>query len=292
MPKTSYLNKTFKSTHYNNVRPSYPQSLVNEVLKFHKCPRKCLVDIGCGTGKATFLFEPYFEEVIGIDPSSAMLSIAEKETTERKLGHKIRFINTLGEELSSIEPGTVDMVISAEAIHWCNLERLFQQLFFILRPNGTFAFWFYVQPEFVDFAPEALNVYYKYAWGKDYMGQYLDDKQKEILLNNGGEKLRSLLSERFKNIEVEIYNPSDKDASAASVEKNQFIWKETITLAQFKQFVKSWSIYSSWMRDHPSEPDIADIFVNKLKEVCHCENLDKPLNVEWSTFYFLCRKKD
>lgn len=291
MPKTSYLDKNFKSTHYNNVRPSYPQSLVNEVMKFHKGPCKTLVDIGCGTGKATFLFEPYFEEVIGVDPSSAMLSIAEKEKNELRLNNKIKFVNALGEDLSSIHTGIVDMVICAEAVHWCNLEKLFQQVSSALRSDGTFAFWFYIQPEFVDFAPEALDVYYKYGWGKDYMGKYLDDNQREVLLNYGGEKLRSLLSDRFKDIEITIYSPSDAKASTVTAEKSQFLWRTATTLNQFREFVKSWSLYSSWTRDNPSKPDIADIFVNELKEVCHCETLDVPLKVEWSTFYYLCRKR-
>ncbi|CAI4064203.1 hypothetical protein SKDZ_08G2550 [Saccharomyces kudriavzevii ZP591] len=290
MPRTSYLDENFEATHYNNVRPSYPQSLVSEVMKFHKGPCKSLVDIGCGTGKATFLFEPYFEEVIGIDPSSSMLSIAEKERNDRKLDGKIRFINAFGEDLSSIQPGTVDTVIGAEAIHWCNLEKLFQQVSSILRSDGTFAFWFYIQPEFVDFGPKALDIYYKYGWSEDYMGKYLDDNQREILLNYGGEKLRTLLADQFKDIEVTIYSPSDTDTSTVTAEKNQFLWRTTITLNQFKEFVKSWSLYSSWIGNHPGEPDIADIFVNELKEVCHCDNLDVPLKVEWSTFYYLCRK--
>ncbi|GMC20248.1 unnamed protein product [Saccharomyces cerevisiae] len=291
MPKTSYLNKNFESAHYNNVRPSYPLSLVNEIMKFHKGTRKSLVDIGCGTGKATFVVEPYFKEVIGIDPSSAMLSIAEKETNERRLDKKIRFINAPGEDLSSIRPESVDMVISAEAIHWCNLERLFQQVSSILRSDGTFAFWFYIQPEFVDF-PEALNVYYKYGWSKDYMGKYLNDNQREILLNYGGEKLRSLLSDRFGDIEVTIYSPSDPSASTVTAENSQFLWRAAITLNQFKEFVKSWSIYTSWARDNPSKPDIADIFINELKEICLFEDLNVPLKIEWSTFYYLCRKRE
>ncbi|CAI4053715.1 hypothetical protein SUVZ_15G3680 [Saccharomyces uvarum] len=292
MPKTSYLDKNFESTYYNKIRPSYPQSLVNEVVSFHRGPCKDLVDVGCGTGKATFLFEPYFEKITGVDPSSAMLSIAEKEKAERKLGDRVRFINALGEDLSSIEPGTVDMVISAEAIHWCQLGKLFQQVSSVLRRDGTFAFWFYIQPEFVDFAPEASNVYYKYCWSKDYMGKYFDNNQREVLINYGGEKLRSLLPERFKDVEMTIYNPSDPDTSTITAENNNFLWRTTITLAQLKQFVKSWSIYASWTRDHPGEPDIADIFINEMKEVCHCKNLDLPFKVEWSTFYYLCRKKD
>ncbi|CAI1739708.1 hypothetical protein SEUBUCD646_0O03780 [Saccharomyces eubayanus] len=292
MPKTSYLEKNFESSHYNKVRPSYPQSLVNEVLAFHRGPDRNLVDVGCGTGKATFLFEPYFENITGIDPSSAMLSIAEKEKAERKLGDNVKFINALGEDLSSIESGTVDMVISAEAIHWCNLDKLFQQVTSVLRRDGTFAFWFYIQPVFVDFTPEASNVYYKYCWSKDYMGKYLDENQREVLLNYGGEMLRSLLPEIFKDVEVSIYNPSDPDTSTVTAEENKFLWRTTITLTQLKQFVKSWSIYASWIRDHPGESDIADIFIDEMKEACHCDNLDLPLNVEWSTFYYLCRKKD
>ncbi|CAI4039582.1 hypothetical protein SMKI_08G2510 [Saccharomyces mikatae IFO 1815] len=292
MPKTSYLDKNFESSHYNDVRPSYPLSLVNEIMKFHEGPCKSLVDIGCGTGKATFLFEPYFEEVTGVDPSSAMLFIAEKVKNELKLSNKIKFINSAAEDLSSIQPETVDMVISAEAIHWCNLEQLFHQVSSILRSDGTFAFWFYIQPEFVDVGPEALDVYYKYGWSKNYMGRYLDDNQREVLLNYGGKKLRSLLSDQFKDIEVTIYSPSDTKASTVSAEKNQFLWQTTITLNQFKEFVKSWSLYSSWTKDNPHEPDIADTFVNELKEVCHCENLDVPLKVEWSTFYYLCRKRE
>ncbi|MGA2667136.1 MAG: class I SAM-dependent methyltransferase [Patescibacteria group bacterium] len=53
-----------------------------------------LLDLGCGTGFILELAAPYFKELVGVDITPAMLEVAEKKFRRKKLGHKIKLIET------------------------------------------------------------------------------------------------------------------------------------------------------------------------------------------------------
>lgn len=282
MVETSYLKQNFKSSHYHSVRPTYPRSLFQAIMSYHKVGRELVLDVGCGTGKATFPMTEYFDTVIGVDPSSKMLEIARRE--KKMLGKRqVEFTCISGEALSdSFEPKSVDMVVAAESIHWCNRDKLYKQVAQVLKPGGTFAFWFYVQPLFVDH-PEAQRVYYKYGWSEEYMGRYLDEDRKRFLLEYGGAELVKTLEGNFASVERHVYDPTVSEYR----ERTAFHLKKSFTLKEFRDYVYSWSLYASWVSDHPGEDDIADKFIKELREVCNCDEMTE-LRVEWSTFYCLC----
>lgn len=72
------FSKTVK--YYNRYRPSYPQTLVNWILRTTKlAPNSTVVDIGCGTGISTRLFANQGFQVIGIDPNQDMLKVARQK---------------------------------------------------------------------------------------------------------------------------------------------------------------------------------------------------------------------
>ncbi|SMN21733.1 similar to Saccharomyces cerevisiae YHR209W CRG1 mRNA binding protein and putative S-adenosylmethionine-dependent methyltransferase [Maudiozyma saulgeensis] len=288
MPETSYLSvKDFDSQRYHDVRPSYPQSLVDKIMDYHQGSCNELIDVGCGTGISTVLFAPHFKHAVGLDPSDSMLSVAKKNYP------KLEFASINGEELikSGIKPNSIDMVIGAESIHWCDLDKVFGQVNQVLRPQGTFAFWFYVQPEFIDLGRAAHDLYVKYCWTDEYMGKYLTDYQRKFFTNFGGNDVNIKLNQYgFKDVYHEIVNEFKDDGLFTNQTIPSFLMEGTITLNDFKKFVQSWSLYTSWTRDHPGEPDIADQFIAEFQEQCHIDSLTQPLKIEWATFYYLCRK--
>ncbi|CCD26836.1 S-adenosylmethionine-dependent methyltransferase NDAI_0I02680 [Naumovozyma dairenensis CBS 421] len=290
MPSTSYLDKNYKSTHYNNVRPSYPKTLITEILNYHMGPCERLVDVGCGTGKATVLFKDNFKEIVGVDPSESMLKsfadVIENDVAESERG-KFKLIKAPGESFPEVENSSVDLVIGAESIHWCDMPKLFNEVNRVLRDDGTFAFWFYCQPEFMDLGPKAHEIYYKYGWSEQFMGKYLTAEQRAFFNTFGGPKLPELLGKEFRDIEFRKHDALHKDIKEVS----SFYMDGSMTLQDFKGLVKSWSLYASWKRDHPDEPDIADTFIDELKTECSVESESTPLRVEWDTFHYLCRKK-
>lgn len=289
MPETSYLTvKNFDSERYHDVRPSYPQSLINKIMEYHKGPCKELIDIGCGTGISTILFAKHFEHAVGLDPSESMLAVAKEKYPE------LDFESIGGEELTAkgIKKESIDMAIGAEALHWCDMDKAFNEINQVLRSSGTFAFWFYVQPEFVELGRAAHDLYVKYCWTDEYMGKYLTEYQRNFFTTFGGTDINGKLAKYgFKDIYHEIVNEFKDDGTLfTNKTEPSFLMKGEINLNDFKKFVQSWSLYTSWVRDHPDEPDIADKFISEFQEQCHIKSMTEPLKIEWATFYYMCRK--
>lgn len=283
MPKSSYLDNNFKAAEYHNIRPSYPQTLVNYVMQYHKGPCNQLLDVGCGTGIATSLFSKFFNHSLGIDPSDRMLEIANASNESDTVVFKKAFGETMVVD-GDVMPDSVDMVIGAESIHWCQLDKAFDQVKKSLRNEGTFAFWFYSQPEFIDLDDIAEEIYYKYGWGDKFMGKYLTEKQREIFTQDGGSELNVLLSDNFKDVEC------IRSGKSVADKNGPYYVDGTITIKQLHEFVKTWSLYQSWVRDHPGEADISDIFIEEFKKKCGIEDDNFAMRVQWKTILFIGRK--
>ncbi|CAL9735415.1 probable S-adenosylmethionine-dependent methyltransferase Crg1p [Monosporozyma servazzii] len=291
MPSTSYLDKNFKSSYYDKFRPSYPETLADKVISYHKktpgnvC--NVLLDVGCGTGIATSLFAPKFKKCIAADPSSSMLDCARKTIPKDA---NVVYKEVAGEKLiedGNVDLNSVDLVIGAESVHWCDLDILFEQVNKILKPNGTFAFWFYTQPEFIDL-PGFNELYYKYGWSDEFMGSYLTPYQREFFTKfNENEDLMNKLKKQFTDIEFEIscHSQGHSDPNAPYYQATE------MSMTDLRHLVRTWSLYTSWIKNHPDDTkDIADRFVDEVVEKFNITDESKMFEVQWTTFYYICRK--
>ncbi len=114
-----------------NVTRKADQLLTENLLKY-LAPKKngVYLDIGCGTGSYTNEFQKRGYNFMGIDPSERMLTEAKKRNSkiEWRLGSA---------ENTGLSPHQVDGIIGALTIHhWTNLEKAFQELYSILKPDG------------------------------------------------------------------------------------------------------------------------------------------------------------
>ncbi len=123
---------------YQRGRPSYPSALVDWVLAQAGLPARAtsgaaarLADIGCGTGIATRLFAERGFDMIGVDPSAAMLDEARARGGATYV---------LGEATATTLPdASVALVIVAQALHWFELDpalREFERRV-VIEPGGT-----------------------------------------------------------------------------------------------------------------------------------------------------------
>ena len=67
---------------YAAFRPSYPRALY-EYLSGLVAERRLAIDVGCGTGQFTKGLLPYFEQVVGIDPSADQINQARRLTESK-----------------------------------------------------------------------------------------------------------------------------------------------------------------------------------------------------------------
>ena len=97
---------------YDELRPSYPSALIDEVLERSHADRA--LEVGTGTGKATTLFAARGVSIVALEPSSEMAAIARRNCApfadvEIVLSDFERF-DTRGERFP--------LLFSAQAWHW------------------------------------------------------------------------------------------------------------------------------------------------------------------------------
>ena len=120
---------------YVKYRPSYPQSLVAALEARHGWdPAKIvLADVGSGTGISSRLFLERGYAVHGVEPNVDM-----RRAAERDLASYPRFVSVAGTaEQTTLDAGSVDAVLAAQAFHWFDPVRARQEFARILRPSGV-----------------------------------------------------------------------------------------------------------------------------------------------------------
>src|SRR5690349_16763087 len=95
---------------YDRARPSYPDTLVDDVVGF-AAPCQRALDVGAGTGKATQLFTRRGVVVTAVEPSAEMAEIARRNLPE---------VTIVPSDFEHFD-GTgapFDLIYSAQAWHW------------------------------------------------------------------------------------------------------------------------------------------------------------------------------
>ncbi|WP_180028796.1 class I SAM-dependent methyltransferase [Acinetobacter sp. YH16032] len=115
---------------YQQARPSYPQSVIDEIFKYVQ-NYEMAWDCGAGSGQFTRLLAPHFNPVIAMDLSEAQLQQAPA------IDNVIYRIENA--EHSNFKAQCFDLITVAQAIHWFDFELFFQEVYRTLKPQGVFA---------------------------------------------------------------------------------------------------------------------------------------------------------
>ena len=124
---------------YDRVRPGYPERLVDDVLAFAGLDaHDRVLEVGCGTGKATVQFATRGFPMVCVEPNERMAAVARRNCE--------RFsqvdIHTSSFEEFAVEPGAFPLLISAQAWHWVSPEVRLRKAHRALTPDGSLAvFW-------------------------------------------------------------------------------------------------------------------------------------------------------
>lgn len=115
------------------------------------------VDVGSGTGISTRALAPFAEEVIGVEPSTAMLELAAPATN-------VTYRVGMAEDLP-LEDESCDLIGVGSALHWVNQDRFLAEASRVARPNAWLVVhdhWFAGQMDGADdFGEWARTVYLK-----------------------------------------------------------------------------------------------------------------------------------
>jgi ubiquinone/menaquinone biosynthesis C-methylase UbiE len=115
---------------YQLARPSYPASLIQEILK-HVATPQFAWDCGAGSGQLTQLLAPYFDAVVA------------KDISTQQLQHAPYFENVSYQvqsaEHTSFAEQSFDLITVAQAIHWFDFDGFYAEVLRTLRPEGILA---------------------------------------------------------------------------------------------------------------------------------------------------------
>ena len=137
-PNTT-MNRYFESeniaANYAKYRPSYPTEAAEHVMNFYNQNNslkkaKLMVDVGCGSGQATKMFQPFFERIVGVDVSPEQIKQANKQNKYTN----IEFLQGQAENLP-IEDRSVDLILVATAVHWFDQAAFYEEAKRILKPS-------------------------------------------------------------------------------------------------------------------------------------------------------------
>lgn len=201
---------------YDKARPGYPDQLFENIISYSNINEKSnILEIGCGTGKATIPFLKKGFSITAIDIGDNMLKILSKNIDNEKL--KIQNIS-FEKFKSNI---TFDLIFSATAFHWIPKQQSFSKCAYHLNKNGILAVFRHVHPkEKSGFFAEVQRIYEKHVpkwaeqWAKrDYYSVKLEQFSKEI--EDSG---------YYKNINLKLY-----------------FWSEYYTAKQYIDLLDSFS---------------------------------------------------
>lgn len=142
---------------YEQVRPSYPQSLVEVVLAHAQLePGDRILDVGAGTGKATRLFAGRGHEIVALEPSPQMAGVARATLAE-----DARVTVVEGDfEGWELPPEPFKLLISAQAWHWIDPAVRYVKARAALERGGALAaFWNHVDWQRVPLRPVLAEAY-------------------------------------------------------------------------------------------------------------------------------------
>lgn len=118
---------------YDKVRRELPDEVLDYFLLNIKKDRPRVLDVGCGTGLATRPLHGREADIIGVDRSSEMLTVARRH----EVGAGIEYIRASAEKLP-FDAHYFDAVIAVRAAHYFINDDAINEIKRVLKPGGAF----------------------------------------------------------------------------------------------------------------------------------------------------------
>jgi SAM-dependent methyltransferase len=144
---------------YASYRPHYPPALFDWLASLTSGHGRAW-DCGTGSGQAAVALADHYGEVVATDASLAQLANAERAPA-------VHYV-AMAAEQCALGQHCVDLVTVAQALHWFDHRRFFDQVDHVLRPGGLLAVWSYgilsvdpaIDPALRRFYGETLGPYW------------------------------------------------------------------------------------------------------------------------------------
>lgn len=118
---------------YENARPRVPKYPIDVICRYLGKKPDFVVDLGCGTGLSTEVWQNFCDKVIGVEPSDDMRSIADKKSNS-----KMSFINAFSDS-TGLDDSCADVVVCSQSFHWMEPKATLKEVNRVLKNGGVFA---------------------------------------------------------------------------------------------------------------------------------------------------------
>ena len=128
---------------YDQYRPAYPDELVQTILGMLPKQSAHILEIGCGTGKATTLFAKHGHHMLCVEPGENLAAVAQRNV---KAYPQVKFEIARFEDWA-VQESRFDLAISAQAFHWVPKDVGFAKIATALKGNGRIALFWNMYPD-------------------------------------------------------------------------------------------------------------------------------------------------
>ena len=226
MEKKDYFSRQSKA--YAAFRPAYPEALYQFIFK-HLAGRLCAWDCATGNGQVAKYLANYFESVYATDISQQQIDHAFSSAN-------IHYSAAPAED-SGLKSSQFDLVTVAQAMHWLDASKFYEEVRRTTKPQALLAVWGYSLLTVDQDVDELFLEFYN-----DTIGRYWDEARK-------------LVENHYRDIPFpfrEIPCPDFK----ISVQ-----W----TALQLSGYLSSWSATQKYIQAHGTDPVIP--FMQKLNRI-------------------------
>lgn len=123
---------------YDAHRPAAPQKVMELLTLYLGKKPELVVDVGCGTGLSTFMWDGGADRVIGFEPNPDMrLKAEEKLRGMKPRGTVFSFCAGYSNDLG-LADGEADMITCSQAFHWMEPGSTLKEFGRVLAPGGVF----------------------------------------------------------------------------------------------------------------------------------------------------------
>ena len=120
---------------YEDIRPGYPEELIQDIVELSGInDHSRILEVGCGTGKATQSFAERGYEMVCLDIGADLIAVARKKLSGFP---NVSFVKQAFEAWKP--EGTFDLIISATAFHWVDPKVRYLKAFEVLKSKGFLA---------------------------------------------------------------------------------------------------------------------------------------------------------
>ena len=152
---------------YAKFRPEYPYAL-SSFLAETAAGHETAVDVGCGNGQLTTQLAAHFASVVGVDPSADQIA---NVTPHDRVTYKVGPAEQL-----PVDDDSADLITAAQAAHWFDLPRFYDEVRRIGRKDTVVAL---ISYGVLQLAPAELNERFSQFYWQE-IGPYWPPERKLV----------------------------------------------------------------------------------------------------------------